>query len=96
MPDPELTPVQVTAEINRVKASVEALVEARRARKRAEGKEAARHSLEKRFDDYKAGRLIMCDCAQCLRAYILRTGPDHMCEKGQREFWRNTWQPWIQ
>jgi hypothetical protein len=26
----------------------------------------------------------------------LQSGPDHMCEKGQREFWRDTWQPWVQ
>lgn len=95
MPDPELTPAEVNAEINRVKASVDALVEARRARKRAEGKEYARRSLDKRLDEYKAGRLIMCDCTQCLRAYILKKGPDHMCQKGSTEFWRDTWQPYV-
>jgi hypothetical protein len=91
-----MTNQEVTVEINRVRQSVQNLLEARRARKRAEGEQCVRRSLEKRFEEYKAGRLTICECAPCLRAYVLQSGPDHMCEKGQREFWRDTWQPWVQ
>ena len=90
-----MTDQEVTVEINRVKASVEALVEARRARKRAEGEQCVRKSLEKRFEEYKAGRLTICECAPCLRAYVLQSGPDHLCPTGSHPFWRDTWMPWV-
>jgi hypothetical protein len=90
-----MTENEVSMEIARVRQSVQNLLESRRARKRAEGEQCVARSLEKRYEKYKLGQLTMCSCDRCIRAYILRSGPDHMCERGSHEFWRDTWMPWV-
>ena len=90
-----MTDQEVTVEINRVKASVEALLEARRAAERTEAAEYARRTFEKRFAEYQEGRLVMCDCHTCLRSYVLGAGPNHLCPTGSHQFWRDCWQPWV-
>lgn len=85
-----MTPEEVSQE-------VDAILEARdaqRAAKVAEGKAYALRSLERRLEAFKRGTLGMCSCLTCIRAYVLRN-PDLMCREGQRQFWQDTWTPFI-
>jgi hypothetical protein len=85
-----VTPLRVTQEV----ANILAGRDARRAAKRAEGKASEIHSLETRLEKFKRGTLGMCDCTNCLSGYVVRN-PGLMCDEGKRQFWRDTWQPYM-
>jgi hypothetical protein len=85
-----MTPGEVAAEVK----SILAARDAQRAAKVAEGKAYALRSMEHRLEAFKRGGLGMCSCVPCLTGYVLRS-PDLLCREGQRQFWRDTWQPYV-
>ena len=69
-------------------AEVERLQGVKAARQTEASRQWQQHisrTLRSRIERFEAGRLGLCDCAECLAGYVLRD-PERMCDEGKRQF----------